>query len=391
MKKYPTFFTTIMLLYTSFLIAQPENSTYFNGVNSEIVYCNSCSQLWQDEDFGHEALTVSFWAKWSDFDNAGNWANMVSLNNTSGSGDNGTFWFQHDQTNEHFEFAAQAIRSSDSSLFRRHVRSTTSPVEDRWYYLTGIFDGSSIFIYVDGVEEGRVSISGDRLNYYSGQQTALTIGRWARDLNRNFNGSIGEVTIWRKVLTDPEILQQMYNRPNTNDPDLLFYATLEDPTNIQDLSTYSLNFKDTTAIFPSSNTILPVTLVSFTAENQNEVNKIEWTTASELNNNYFLLERSSNGFEWDVITTIYGAGTVSTEQNYLYEDRMMPSTINYYRLTQVDFDGQQETFHVVSVDNRTGKTLVKRFNLAGQEVNEFYKGMVIELFDDGTSIKRLNP
>lgn len=106
-----------------------------------------------------------------------------------------------------------------------------------------------------------------------------------------------------------------------------------------------------TLINPCLPTPLPVELTSFYAFClQNSIN-ITWRTASEKNNDYFLLERSINGFDFQRIAIVQGAGNTQLEQEYLFSDYdFLPGT-SYYRLTQVDFDGKSETFDIISIQN----------------------------------------
>ncbi|HMU70755.1 MAG TPA: T9SS type A sorting domain-containing protein, partial [Chitinophagales bacterium] len=67
--------------------------------------------------------------------------------------------------------------------------------------------------------------------------------------------------------------------------------------------------------------------------------KLEWTTASELNNDKFIIERSSNGDDFDAIGIVSGAGTTEIVHNYQFFDQAPAGGINYYRLKQVDLDG----------------------------------------------------
>jgi hypothetical protein len=96
---------------------------------------------------------------------------------------------------------------------------------------------------------------------------------------------------------------------------------------------------------------LPVDLISFVGEHQNGFNKIDWKTASELNNDYFELERSATGETFSTITRISGRGTVNelSSYNFLDEEPMVGN--NYYRLKQVDFDGKFEYSHIILVKN----------------------------------------
>ena len=65
-------------------------------------------------------------------------------------------------------------------------------------------------------------------------------------------------------------------------------------------------------------------------------------------------------------------------------------TLNYYRLKQTDFDGKFEYSNTLVLDNRVDdsfKEIIGRTNLLGQEVDEFYNGIVIVRYKDGTSQK----
>ena len=97
---------------------------------------------------------------------------------------------------------------------------------------------------------------------------------------------------------------------------------------------------------------LPVSFQSFTAETTGAGTELQWITARELNNDYFAVERSTDANEWIEIATVLGSGTVETEQQYRYVDAAVPSAkVIYYRLKQVDFDGQFSYSNTVSVSN----------------------------------------
>lgn len=86
-------------------------------------------------------------------------------------------------------------------------------------------------------------------------------------------------------------------------------------------------------------TVLPVELLDFTAQaNGSEVNTA-WTTASELNNDFFTLERSADGIDFSSIATIDGAGNSNQELHYNYIDKEPIDGTSYYRLRQTDYDG----------------------------------------------------
>jgi len=104
---------------------------------------------------------------------------------------------------------------------------------------------------------------------------------------------------------------------------------------------------------------LPIELLYFTAEKLDESILLKWATASEINNDYFTIERSSdlkNGIE---IAKISGAGDSRTICNYYFEDNQPLRGINYYRLKQTDFDGSYDYSKWVAVDNNMSSGVLK--------------------------------
>lgn len=106
------------------------------------------------------------------------------------------------------------------------------------------------------------------------------------------------------------------------------------------------------------NTPLPVELINFSVENKNNVNQLHWTTASETNNQYFILERSIDGISFEKIGKINGIGNSSQLQLYSFEDHFPPNGINYYRLKQIDYNGEFSFSKIIDVNNKvTSKSI----------------------------------
>lgn len=97
------------------------------------------------------------------------------------------------------------------------------------------------------------------------------------------------------------------------------------------------------------NNPLPVELLYFKAQStQNQVT-LNWSTASELNNDFFTLERSNNGSDFVKLGEVLGNGTTNLQTNYSFTDPSPYLGLSYYRLSQTDYDGTTEIFPVVSV------------------------------------------
>lgn len=91
----------------------------------------------------------------------------------------------------------------------------------------------------------------------------------------------------------------------------------------------------------TNTTLLPIELLSFEASviNPQEV-QLDWQTASERNNDYFTIERSTDGLNWEEVTKVKGAGVSSKLLSYTSFDENPFQGISYYRLKQTDFDGK---------------------------------------------------
>jgi hypothetical protein len=100
--------------------------------------------------------------------------------------------------------------------------------------------------------------------------------------------------------------------------------------------------------------LLPVTWLSFNGRTERGGNYLTWSTASELNNDYFEVQRSIDGQNFEVIGYVQGNGTTSMQSNYAFIDKEPSVGYNYYRLRQVDFDGTDD-FSRTIVINTTGE------------------------------------
>lgn len=98
---------------------------------------------------------------------------------------------------------------------------------------------------------------------------------------------------------------------------------------------------------------LPIELFDFSADVQDYGVVLNWTTLTEINNDYFLIEKSSNAEDWQVLNTVTGAGTTATISDYSLIDAEHEGTA-YYRLTQVDFDGQRKVYEPIVVSGKGG-------------------------------------
>lgn len=109
------------------------------------------------------------------------------------------------------------------------------------------------------------------------------------------------------------------------------------------------SFSPFTLASSTKNNPLPVTLTNFSATKIGESVELNWSTATEFNNDYFTVERSEDGNNWHEILSVEGAGTSITPLNYFDVDHNPYHGLSYYRLVQTDYDGTKTYSNIVSI------------------------------------------
>ncbi len=165
-----------------------------------------------------DKLTVQSWVRWNvDPASSANdsWATIASQT-TSRDGSSGSFWLQHNNLNSAFEFA---VRSTGG---RRFVQSKTDMVTIQrgvWYQVTGVYDGSNVHIYVDGIEVSNSDggLSGNVV-LHSSVNAQFNVGKMPYG-TRRFPGNVRALRIWvGKARTAAQIAAD-YAGTSTNDSD----------------------------------------------------------------------------------------------------------------------------------------------------------------------------
>jgi len=183
---------------------------------------------------------------------------------------------------------------------------TTPVAVDTWYRLVITVDlGSTFKTYINGA-------------LWFDHASQLVDDRWSLDSylylfgdNDGDDGSIdiAEVAIWNYSLTESEV-----------------------------------------AALGSVGTVLPVELTSFTANQINGVINLQWSTATELNNQGFEIQRKDAQTNWSTIGFVKGNGTTTNPTNYSYADKPSNSGVYSYRLKQIDFNGNYAYLEVINAE-----------------------------------------
>lgn len=126
---------------------------------------------------------------------------------------------------------------------------------------------------------------------------------------------------------------------------------------------------------------LPIELLFFEAKRIGDYVVLSWSTATEINNDYFTLYRSTDGFDWEIIGNIMGAGNSNHKIDYEHIDYNPYTSITYYKLEQTDFDGTTESFRYAVIDG-VKIDYIKIYNIGRSTVVESSKDFDYMLISD---------
>jgi hypothetical protein len=116
-----------------------------------------------------------------------------------------------------------------------------------------------------------------------------------------------------------------------------------------DASNITTNFYYTIGTLDPTTSPLPIELLSFSGNCDGKATTLKWSTATETNNDFFTIERSIDGINYELLDTLDGAGNSLQILNYSFIDVTPFVGTSYYRLKQTDFDGQFEYSEIIAV------------------------------------------
>ena len=116
---------------------------------------------------------------------------------------------------------------------------------------------------------------------------------------------------------------------------------------------------------------LPVKLVNFSADLQHSSVKLKWATATEINNDFFTVERSTDNNQWSAIGRVKGAGNSNSLVSYESVDNAPAAGTAYYRLAQTDIDGtvSYSAIKIVNNDAKKGSISIFPVPSVGRTIN----------------------
>ena len=132
--------------------------------------------------------------------------------------------------------------------------------------------------------------------------------------------------------------------------------------------------------------LLPVELTLFTATPTNNGILLRWTTMSESNSDYFVLEKSKDLYTFVEVARLKTSVYSNRKIDYEFLDRTPYDGVSYYRLVQVDLNGARKIYDPIFA-NITFKKPVRVLDVLGNSVDMNYNGLKILIFDDGSAVK----
>lgn len=116
--------------------------------------------------------------------------------------------------------------------------------------------------------------------------------------------------------------------------------------------------------------VLPVELTDFSAECISKGVQLNWSTISEENNDFFFIESSKDGLNWNEVAKVKGSGTVGYLKKYIHTDFITENGLRYYRLSQIDFDKTKKTLRVIDLNcNNVKNEMILFPNPSSTELN----------------------
>lgn len=346
-------------LFSSIYSAQINHSLQFDGVDD---YVN----IPHNNIFNVSKVTIEMWMKWT---HAGNSAEVdfliskggeqLEIHTGGGSGANGLRFIP-----------------TTGVFFDTRINVFTTGV---WTHIAFVYDPSLPLYkcYVNGVEEALTKAGGGVIGapiYTS--EISLKLGRRTdASYPYYFTGNIDEVRIWDDVRTIEEINANRNSELLGTEEGLIAYYKMSDGS--------GLTLTDNSGRAGNGNLLngtlwsegadpLPVELTSFNASESGKSILLNWRTASEINNYGFEIERSlTSPYNWQKIGFVPAHGNSNSIKEYSFSDD--PGNIDpsgdkiYYRLKQIDTDGNYKYYDVISIS----KQLTKNYVLYQNSPNPF--------------------
>ncbi|MFA6541769.1 MAG: FG-GAP-like repeat-containing protein [Bacteroidota bacterium] len=253
-------------------------------------------------------------------------------------------------------------------------------------HIAATYNGSVAKIYINGVLDTSKSVGSGAGNGSGNLFIGANPDRASQNSVNPFNGIIDEVRIWNTARTESEIQSAMNTPLSGDETGLVAYWNFDEGigTSTADISSNNNDGSISGATWVASAVALPVELASFTTSIKNDGVELQWSTATEVNNFGFDVERSkiqksevgsrTSGETWRNVGFVEGSGTTNSPKQYSFADKNLPPGRYFYRLKQTDRDGKFTYSQSVEV---TMASAPKEFALGQNYPNPFNPSTVI--------------
>ena len=292
---------------------------------------------------------------------------------------------------------SKVVNNVWSNIFILWIGGSNPINNNQWYTvktnITTLTSTSRIQSWINGTPyidetDPDLDYTGLAILTYDGDYEDFSYDIYFRNLTVNipFDGEMDEMRIWDVALTSSQINQmknieidQNYvdnSVPGVSWSNLAAYYQFNETsgTNLSDASSNSNDGTLYNFSVPScwvlSDAPLPVELTSFTCTVNNRDVKLNWSTAGELNNAGFEVERkpAGDGAMWTKIGFVQGNGTTNEPKNYSFEDKKLNTGKYDYRLIQIDYNNQESVFNL---NNAVEVGIPKKSDLSQNYPNPF--------------------
>lgn len=329
MKNFASFFIAFFLILNQ--SKAQNNALQFDGTDDRVT--GTLSTLPQ----GNAARTIEAWIKYT-------------------TGDDKTiFRYGVEQNNQTF---ALHLYNGVYIIGLFNDLSTGYAVNDgSWHHLAVTHDGTTTKVYVDGIQRG------SKTTTYNTTGTDFHIGTYLRTTYQFFyNGTIDEVRVWNVARTQSEIQATMNSELSSGTGLILAYhfnetsgTTAADAIGSNDGTLTNFNFNSSSGWI--SGVVLPTELLDFTGKHIEGGNLLTWQTANETSNKGFEIERQKTANDsWETLGFVASKSSKKTANEYSFRD-IAPHSMSYYRLRQLDNDGQFTYSKTIAVQSSTKKGL----------------------------------
>lgn len=223
---------------------------------------------------------------------------------------------------------------------------------------TGVTGASGLVPFTPEIEIKSTGLQNgaDAIALYSGNASDFPNGTAVTNTN------LIDALVYDTNDSDDAGLAVLYSDPTKFDVDEMIQVN-EDEFGDSEGQTIQRGSWFVSAPTPRSMNALPVKLTRFAAKAKDNSNLISWITEVEINNDYFEVQRSTDGTNFETIGKVDGNGNASREIAYEFIDETPNTGLNYYRLKQVDLDGGFELSYTVKVENKSNKVKIYPTNI----------------------------